>query len=448
MISCETSDIELIWNNTARSSLSPISADFTYGAGNYDFLTCRFNSDTAQKMEDNGEILNDTSAVQVKLNGNLVRTMYYDPANLRTGKDVRDSDYSGYLELHDLHEFFTTGEIDIDLSNTPVKNVYRQVYNYRQGEPDPFANKAPIFTFDGKELAEEKDSVYLSQKFTDPSDPDTSKILESADIDNKTPLQAIKSLNNKLEISTRISPSGEFVVGGYIGTNDWVIDESGSNSDYLLESASISQAYQDDLKRVNILGPIELPDSGQDLEGRLQGLAGAASPVGDPDSSGYQLRAFVEDPDLEQGKIKTINLDSTKPDEIAKAGVRAFQKIDAKKQEGTVTVDVSVSNQKQAPRIADSVYIPEPKTCGLLEEPAYRADVYTISSVRHQLQSNWKMDLTLKGIPRDIDDLEFRIGYVDNATGETYTFEDIQGYQPDPQAISWGGSITEEEINE
>lgn len=447
MTGCATSDIELVWKNTPRSTLRPIKADFTYSAGEYDFLTCEINSNTAQRVEDSAGLLNETRGVEVKLNGETIRTMYFDPSNLKTGKDLRDSKYGGYLELHDLHEFFTSGSLDHDFNKSPLKYIYREIFRQRQGDKDPFTKDQPVFNL-GENTAE---GVESTRRFDFKKSGDVQEVEEGYSIDldsDATPLEAIKAANNKLNINTHIRPNSDFVVGGYNGQNSWTASETGKGADYLIDSAGITQAYQKKLKRINIIGPIEVLGAEEDIERRLGSLGSALNHFDDPQSSGYQLQAVVEDPDVEEGLIKTINLDSTNPKEISEAGIRAFQEIDQQKQAGDIEIDVSVSNTKRAARIGDVIYIPEPKSCNLLETPAYREDLYTISSVRHKLSNNWKMELQLTSIPKSAEELEFRIGYVDNALGKTYTFEDVRGYKPDPRGVTWGGSITQEDLDD
>jgi hypothetical protein len=452
MSSCSGTQIDLVWRNTPRSTLTPINADFTYAAGKYDLLTCEFNSDTAQKIRDNIELLNQTRAVEVKLAGETIRTMYFHPRNIRIGKDLRDSEYGGYLELHDLHEFFASGAIDKDFDNERVKTIYKEIFRKRQGEKDPFTNDTPIFKFGQNRIAEEGYQAYSWHIGDEGKWMREDGRKTDLDIkDESTVLEALKQVNNELSLSTRINPEGEFVVGGYDGRNDWIANETGTGSDYLIKSAGISQAYKKDLKRVNIIGPIEVLGAPKTDFGRAAGSLGSAlNPFDDPQESGYQLRAIVEDPEVEDGKIVTKEMTSTHPEkieEIAQGGIRKFLQVDSQKQTGNITIDMEASSIKDVPDIGDILHVPEPESCNLLEGPAYRADVYSIYSVRHKLSGGWTMELEIESIPISGDSLEFRIGYIDNATGDIYEYEDVVGYEPDPQSIAYGGGITQEDID-
>lgn len=453
MISCSDAEIELVWKNTARSTLKPINADLSYGAGQYDFLTCEFNADTAQLIRDSIELLNETRAVEVKLGGKTVRTMYFHPDNLKVGKDLRDSEYGGYLELHDLHEFLASGDINYDFRNETSDVIYTEIFRHRQGEKDPFTQDAPILNYnlESSNTVEYPDREYDlfrgAREKAQQSNPtkDITIDIESGD----TPLAAIKQANKELSLSTYINSQGQFVVGNSTGENSWLANETGTKADYLLDTASISQAYKKELERVNIIGPIEaLGGSRQDFERNLGSIGSKFNPLDDPEKSGFQLRAIVEDPAVSDGKIVTERMTETSVEEIPQSAIRRFLEIDSEKQTGTVTINMPVSNNKDSPVVGDRLNIPAPETCELLEEPAYRADSYSIQSIRHKLQGTWEMELNIRSIPRNPNNLKFRIGYIDNATGETYTFEDIQGYKPKVQGASFSGSITDEDINE
>jgi hypothetical protein len=443
MVDCSQSTVEIEFQNPGKSRLRPIVADLAYGSDKYDFLTCKFNTDTANKVKDNIDSLDKTRAAKVKINGKTIRTMYFSPENLELGKDHRDSDFGGYLELLDLHAFLDKGTIDKDLSNLNLRDLYSTIFRYRQEDNDPFTSPKPIFNID------REDSQNLNYVAEDEGGrPMTLTSGLNLDLEEKsTPLDALKTANNKLGIGTHITPDGELVVGSYNGTGSYIADEENS-IDYIIESSGISMAYKDKLKRLNAIGPIEGIATG-DASRVLGSFGSSLNSLDDPERSGQELRVVVEDDSVETGEITTQYMRQTAPDDFAKAAVRKFLQIDAAKQTGSITLNITASNSNNILKIGDLLTVDEPTSCNLLEEPAYRADSYAVQSVRHLFDKSWKTEVELAGIPdRSAGDLEFRIGYLDNATGEIYTFKDVRGYLPKDMAASWTGSITEDDVDE
>lgn len=429
---CTSDDppIRLEWHNDVKSKLWPHRASFSYKHDDYDYLSAEFDVEVANQIRNNENYFDEPSAVTVYIKGTPVRRMYYNPENLMMGKKVDSTQYDGYLELHDLHAHLDAGTVDWQSDSwTSIEKTYREIFRHRNRNPDLFS---------GIDIRATEKLLSIEQPgFQFTWTGDNIRYGYAIQFDDESLLEAIKKANRKFGVDTHISPDGELVVGSYSSPTKWTASDRGSDVDYLIKNAGITQNSQGVLQRLNIEGPTVFQSKGRlDADEWKEYL----NPLGD-DEPGYQLHIVVTNTAVNTDNTQSIKMHDMDKFEAIDAAVRKYLAFETSRRSGSVKIDMSSSNTKGAIRIGDVLEISNPVGCGFKEPAAFYGGLYSVSGVRHDFDGIWEADVDVMRAPPSIEDLQVEMQYVDSDSGEVLSFKDVHGFEPQSRADLYAGTI-------
>ena len=414
-------------------TLYPVTSNFSYSDSEYDYLTAKFDTDTANKIE--AELsggLGEPQRAVVAVNGTPIRAMYYRPEFVRVGLNDPETstDWPGYIELHDLHEVLKSGTVDYAPRSTTLRDTYRAIVD--AAETDKYISGLKI-TADNQSLYNEDNEEQLRIGFDVPLDKDELIDTEygfAINFDKISPLRALQKANNIFGVTTHISPEGELVVGPYQGVSSHTGSDSGETSDLHISSAGVTNATKQ-LKRVNIEGPkIFYGLEGHGLGEAVEEVKEYLNPFQDNDT-GLRMQAVVEDRTMASGVTRNIKMHNVSQDEFRAAAERQFIGMQLRRRSGSFTFNMDTSDEPAAVRIGDRLKVDEPSGCGKMLEPAFSGGTYIATGISHRTNPSWKMDVDVLSEASSSRDIAVTIRYLDISSGEAYTHEELYGEKAD-----------------
>lgn len=413
-------------------TLYPQQSSFKYGKDIFDTFYCKFDANTASKIgTDLNAALNEVQRAVVKINGEPVRSMYYEPKFMKIGSTERTDQYTGFLELHDLHEHLKKGNVVYASSTSTVEDTFDEIYSSRVKQ-DLFTGYE-VNAKDGKVLQyqAEEDLIKIDFGSYNPwKDSDSGGIKYSYGIhfDGDTPLEALKEARNKHGVGTHISPEGKLIIGSYGEPTTLTASRLGKETDYHIESSAFSNATQK-LSKVKIRGP-EIPEkrTARTKEDAQERLAKFLNPTKDTDR--YRLHITVNNESVDNGSVKKTEVDNVDPteDNLISLGKRYYQAADLNENSGRLTVDMETSKTKTVPEVGDVLKVkPFSQSCTFTNNIDISGN-YLIYKVNHNIDTTWETTMNLAQPLVSRDDLTVGIELYHLNEEQTYTFEEVYGY--------------------
>lgn len=418
-------------------SLSPVEGNFSYKFNEYDSFYCRFDSITAERMM--GDIdgpLDETQNVLVKVSGEPVRTMYYEPSYLDLGKADDRENSAGYLELHDLHEHLKKGVINYAPNSTDIEKTFNEIYDAKVNsnifngiDIRASGNSLDVISLQPGEMALfEGSDEWVPFDVSNPRDDSGEKHLEiaySLHLDSVSPLKGLRKARKKHTVNTHISPNGKLVVGGYgkPGKN-FTASEAGGDADFHIKSSGI-RALANSVKQVNIKGPIVHAT----VEERNEKGAAFWNPLKE-DESGHRLEMQITNDSIDEGDILSVEKSDIEPrtDDLVDIGKAVFRSVQRETNNGTVVINMNTSRINTCPRIKDLIKVKKSEVCGEKSTSFTLPDTYFVSGVEHKFDGTWDVAVDLMNVAEKKENLSVSATYHDISSGQTATHKEIYGY--------------------
>lgn len=419
-------------------TLSPVEGSFSYKFNEYDSLYCRFDSITARgMMQDVGGPLDETQSVLVKISGEPIRTMYYEPSYLDLGKADERNNSAGYLELHDLHEHLKKGVINYAPNSTDIEKTFNKIYDSKVNA-DIFngvdirasGNSLNVISLQpgNLDLFEGSDE-WIPFDVSNPRDGSGEKHLEMAyslHLDSVSPLKGLRKARKKHSVNTHISPNGELVVGGYgDSVSEFTASEAGGDVDYHIKSSGI-RAVANTVKQVNIKGPI-VHDS---IHERNERDAAFWNPLME-DTSGHRLEMQIVNDSIDEGDIISVEKSDIEPrlDDLKKIGKAVFRSVQRQTNNGNIVINMNTSRTNITPKIKDLIKVEKSKVCGDKSTSFTLPDTYFVSGVEHRFDGTWDVTVDLMNIPENRENLSVNATFHDISSGQDFTYKELYGYE-------------------
>lgn len=409
-------------------TLYPLSVSFQYHKDEFDFLTCKFDIDTANRIQEYlDSTLSNPQRATVLVDGKPVRMMYYEPDFFRLGSTNEEDgrDWPGYLELHDLHESLEGGTVNYAPKTTTLKDTYRRIFRARD---DKETIKSLEFSIpqNPRIYRSDNDTAFAFDGNVGIFAPFEIDFGYSINFDKISPLEAIEKANNVFGVSTHISPDGDLVVGQYEGETSYTASDTGSGSNLHISSASMTNT-SNKIKQLTIEGPKEKPSTQTlGLEGTTEKISEWLNQRTDNDV-GFRTQVVVENLAVDSGKTATIQAHNAERGELRDLAKRQYRRLESQRTRGTISVSQNTSNRYGPFFIGDGIEVAEPLSSGGLKKPAYSAGDYYVAGISHRYQQSWTSDVEVFQIPSDPADLNVTLRYIDISSGQEYTHEELYG---------------------
>lgn len=477
------------------SGYSPISIDFQIGGELYptnatldhhkdkfDSFYCKFDSVTASEIKeslDNGP-LNEVQSATVKIYGEPYRTMYYEPNFFKIGDPKFYENSSGYLELHDLHEQLTKGNIEWHPPSPNVETTFRKIFQSRVdddilntltlGEQAQVDGSPNLITEETSGVSDEREensllggtgtdetvspreflfkAVTLSTDFVLDNvgiEDISKKEIEDRKIEFNgiTPFKALQKAKQTFSIGTYISPTGELVVGEYNHNKSMTASISGTGVDYHIESGGLGGGFER-VSKIHVKGPVirrieEEKERGSDstVQPSYKQITEDTAKDRRRRMDRIRMHVIVKNPNVNNGNVIVTEAGSTvfSKEQMERVGLREYWGHELQNSTGNMTINMDTSNSSYIPRIKDTITVKNAATCGDIIPSNLPSEEYFVTGVKNKYDGSLKTTVGLQALRTNINALEFETYFYNFSDDQTYTPEEIYNNTEDVVSI-------------
>jgi hypothetical protein len=448
---CDTKYNGLSIDFQNADELWPVEAGFEYGKGQYSSLYCTFDSDTASEMK-NDDRLNSIQRAVVKIGGKPVKSMYYKPSFLKVGPKSSDHNYSGFLELHDLHENLRNGSVVYAPSSSSLEETFGEITRSVQNPNLHGASGQPPIKIKNdtsiKSSDAQNENLTLQDESTD-FGVDFGFLFEESDgieagnvihFDGESPYKALKKAKRLHGVDTHVDKDGSILVGGYPDGRNFTASNTGTNVDFHIKSSSLSSVFQN-LNQVLVKGPTIFEGGTFDRSTSQNSKLAKSLLPGYGDKLRVHLRVYnenrVDQQSLEstnQGAMRTISAPNIDPlsDNLIKAGKRYFRGVD--RQIGVGSVDFNIDNSNISTgklsflQVGSQINIKSIQNNCLNELSSVVGGNYYVYKVNHTIENGWTTSVDIGKPLISESDIGVELKLYDVSNENTMSFRQVFGY--------------------
>jgi len=427
-------------------TLYPESATFEYGRNQYSTLRCSFGKKTVEGMSDHLQSFDEAQKAEVKIQGETIRPMYFEPQFLQLGTSGTSDKTNGYLELHDLREHLKKGHVDFAPERVTTKRSFEKIYKNRV--------KDNIFT--GIEVLDEGETIgnWFNEQVNNPLIENSDKtgpifpysfepnIFKAEETDfeggyainyDSTPLKALRKAEQKHGVSTRVSSDGKLIVGPYNNNQSYVASNMVNQGGIHIRNASLGKR-SNNVSRVVLRGPIRQAQDivGDQIEANwIERKAVALAPYEEGEAD-YRKTVVVDNRNVDDGVIIKETVDNLTPEDkpLKTLAKQYYAAITTSHNSGMINFSME-DTAEIIPRIKDRVDVEMFSVdCSVAPGADRLSNEYFVSSVKHDYDSHWDVQASVIDVPpQDPSSLSVSVKYYDVENDQTITTEELYGFK-------------------
>ena len=402
--------------------IRPYTVDFRIDRTELDYLDAKFSKETGEYLtpytETQNALLRDPQPVQVVMDGEVTHRLYFRPDYVTYGET------NCWIELHDPQKHLSTSIIDDKFTRVTAKNAYRRVFegrNKRDVLTDIEFKIPPSSTSNLDEAAPtgpggvpliptaiplefyERNYNRLTALWKDydeeASNETTQNVLDSQynfDVKNKTSLEALYHLNNKLGLSSWVDREGTLVIGlDFMDSSHHVASDNDSRV-WRYNDAEMTPPGSPVKMAIVNGGMIDAPNKTQE-EGALESLVEFTWPTSKHEED-LVPQGVAQRPSVLDGKVVSITEPNLSRDALEARAYQVLANEMTNNHSGSVEINPDTSGDEitnwRSVDVGDFLQlIPGDRDeCGGIER-----QIVLISGVKHKVDGgSWKIELQIQ----------------------------------------------------